>query len=130
MLFTVGSIDEIKIIDAASGRRLCSTHSPVWDSLLEAADWRDEYQPTKDLFTVFAVWDGDTRIVSGADYRQTLEPFNAVHIDTELPDWMYMYCDVLADSITDGCPEISGDALRKRIRIMALDAVLRFDFLI
>jgi hypothetical protein len=131
VLFTVGSKEDVKITDVASGRRTCSTHSPVWKSLVEAADWRDVYRKDDDLFAIFAVWDKDTRILAGAPYRQTTDAFSAVHIDTGLPDWMYLFCEYLTTGVgNEGFKKFSGSILEQRLRLIALDALLRFDFLI
>ena len=131
MLFTVGSKEDVKIIDVASGRRLCSIHSPVWNSLTEAEDWRDVYQRSNELFAIFAVWDKDTRIIEGAPYRQTTDIFQAVHIDTELPDWMYLFCEhISAGVVAEGYDNFAGSILEKRLRLIILNSLLRFDFLI
>ena len=131
MLFTVGSKEDVKITDVAAGRRTCHIHAPVWKSLIEAADWRDVYQKDSDLFAIFAVWDKDTRVVAGATYRQTTDNFSAVHVDTELPDWMYTFYDHLsAGVVTEGFKKFSGSILEKRFRLIVLDSLLKFDFLI
>ena len=136
MLFTVGSKEEIRIVDAVLKRRACSTHSKVWNSLVEAADWRDVYQKDDELFALFAVWKKDTRTLAGAPYRQTTDSFSAVHIDTELPDWMYLFCDYLASGairagvIREGMQDFSGPTFGDRFRLIVLDSLLKFDFLI
>jgi hypothetical protein len=131
VLFTVGSKEDVKITDVASGRRTCHIHVPVWKSLIDAADWRDVYQKDSDLFAVFAVWEKDTRTVTGATYRQTTDFFSAVHIDTELPDWMYsFYNHLLAGFVAEGIKEFAGSILEQRFRLLVLNSILRFDFLI